>query len=74
MSENQKDELIEAQKEVIGILFEVVKRLQQNIDLDQEFFQIMLSEKRKTKRLTEIEAERKVNSEIITRLLKQLET
>ena len=30
MSERSKDELIDAQKQVIGILFEVVKRLQAN--------------------------------------------
>ena len=28
MSETEKDELIDAQKQVIGILFEVIKRLQ----------------------------------------------
>ncbi len=32
MSEKNKDELIEAQKQVIGILFEVIKRLQTNND------------------------------------------
>ena len=41
MSESSKDELIEAQKQVIGILFEVVKRLQANNDLDDEYFQII---------------------------------
>ena len=30
MSETEKDELIDAQKQVIGILFEVIKRLQTN--------------------------------------------
>ena len=41
MSESEKDQLIDAQKEVIGILFEVIKRLQTNNDLDQEYFEIM---------------------------------
>ena len=40
MSESEKDQLIDAQKEVIGILFEVIKRLQTNNDLDQEYFEI----------------------------------
>ena len=38
MSEKNKDELIEAQKQVIGILFEIIKRLQANNDLDDEYF------------------------------------
>ena len=41
MSETEKDELIDAQKQVIGILFEVIKRLQTNNDLDEEYFQII---------------------------------
>ena len=41
MSETEKDELIDAQKQVIGILFEVIKRLQANNDLDEEYFQII---------------------------------
>ena len=50
MSETSKDELIEAQKQVIGILFEVVKRLQSNNDLDEEYFQIIsIDKKNKTK-------------------------
>jgi len=47
MSEKSKDELIEAQKEVIGILFEIIKRLQTNSDLDEEYFQIIANEKSK---------------------------
>ena len=34
MSENQ-DELIKAQNELIGVLFEIIKRLQSNNDLDR---------------------------------------
>lgn len=76
MSEQNKDELIEAQKQVIGILFEVIKRLQKNNDLDEEYFQIMssknVSSSKKTK-LDEIIKERKDNAEVVGRLLKQLE-
>jgi len=72
MTEN-KDELIDAQKQVIGILFEVIKRLQANNDLDEEYFQIIFSDsKTKDKRIKEIFDERKINSEIVGRLLEQL--
>jgi hypothetical protein len=74
MSEKSNDELIEAQKQVIGILFEVVKRLQANNDLDDEYFQIIASEdKTKNHRLTKILDERKENIKIVGRLLEQLE-
>jgi len=75
MSERSKDELIEAQKQVIGILFEVIKRLQANNDLDEEYFQIISNEKPKqnTSRLDEILKERTVNSKIVGRLLEKLE-
>ncbi len=75
MSEN-KDELIEAQKQVIGILFEIIKRFQKNNDLDEEYFQLVSSTNKNLKqesRITSIQKERKENSEIINRLLKQLE-
>ena len=72
MSERTKDELIEAQKQVIGILFEVVKRLQTNNDLDEEYFQI-INEKGKGNRIDEIQIEREENAKIIGRLLEQLE-
>ena len=74
MTEKNKDELIDAQKQIIGILFEVIKRLQANNDLDEEYFQIILSEdKTKTQRINEIMLERKENTIIVGRLLKQLE-
>ena len=41
MSERSKDELIKAQKEVIGILFEIIKRFQANNELDEEYFQLI---------------------------------
>ena len=74
MSEKNKDELIEAQKQVIGILFEVIKRLQANNDLDEEYFQIISSkDKIKNQRIKEILDERKENAKIVGRLLEQLE-
>jgi len=74
MSERSKDELIDAQKEVIGILFEVVKRLQANNDLDEEYFQIIAKDNKNETRLKEILNERTENAKIIARLLEQLET
>lgn len=74
MSETEKDELIDAQKQVIGILFEVIKRLQANNDLDEEYFQILSSGVKKEKRVTEIQNERTENAKIVGRLLEQLET
>lgn len=76
MSEKSKDELIEAQKEVIGILFEIIKRLQTNSDLDEEYFQIISNEKKRSAnktRLKKIMEERNENGKIVTRLLKKLE-
>ena len=76
MSENN-DELVKAQNELIGILFEIIKRLQSNNDLDAEYFQI-ISKKIRTKnensRLNEITKEREDNAEIVSRLLKQIES
>jgi hypothetical protein len=76
MSENN-DELIKAQNELIGILFEIIKRLQSNNDLDAEYFQI-ISKKVRTEaenlRLDEITKEREDNTRIVSRLLKQIES
>jgi hypothetical protein len=74
----KKDELIKAQKQVIGILFEVIKRLQMNNDLDEEYFQIITRKneqniKVRTDRLEEIMKEREENAKIVSRLLGQLE-
>jgi hypothetical protein len=76
MADIDKDELIEMQKQVIGILFEVIKRLQANNDLDEEYFQIIESGRSddKKNRLDEILKERTENAKIVTRLLAQLET
>ena len=74
MSERSKDELIDAQKQVIGILFEVIKRLQANNDLDEEYFLIIEKDDKNETRLKEILNERTENSKIVGRLLEQLET
>ena len=76
MSENNA-ELIKAQNELIGILFEIIKRLQSNNDLDAEYFEI-ISKKIRTEnensRLEQITKEREENAEIVSRLLKQIES
>ncbi len=74
MSEKSKDELIDAQKQIIGILFEVIKRLQANNDLDDEYFQIIKKDEKNETRLKEILNEKAENSKIVGRLLEQLET
>ena len=71
---SEKDELIDAQKQVIGILFEVIKRLQANNDLDEEYFQIVAKENKDENRLKKILEERTENAKIVGRLLEQLET
>lgn len=77
MSESSKEELIEAQKQIIGILFEVVKRLQANNDLDDEYFQIISGNKNTEKseeQLKKILNERNENAKIVGRLLEKLES
>ncbi|MGH1566789.1 MAG: hydrolase [Nitrosopumilus sp.] len=74
MSEQSKDELIDAQKQVIGILFEVIKRLQSNSDLDEEYFQIITKDNKNEVRLGKILNERTENAKIVGRLLEQLES
>jgi len=71
---SDKDELIDAQKQVIGILFEIIKRLQANNDLDEEYFQLIIKDEKNDIRIKEIFDERTENAKIATRLLKQLET
>ena len=78
MSEN-KDELIKAQNEVIGILFEVIKKLQANIDLQDEGVNLIIKSKddnldENRIRLEQITEERNSNSEIVSRLLKKLDS
>ena len=73
MSETEKDELIDAQKQVIGILFEVIKRLQANNDLDEEYFQIISKDSKNDIRIKSIMDERAENAKIVGRLLEKLE-
>ena len=73
MSERSKDELIDAQKQVIGVLFEVIKRLQENNNLDEEYFQLVTQSEKNEDRLNEILSERNENAKIVSRLLEQLE-
>jgi len=72
MSSQEKDELIRAQNELIGILFEIIKRFQANHTLDDEYFQI-ISGNPGEKRLDEILAEREQNSKTISKLLEKIE-
>ena len=73
MSETEKDKLIDAQKQVIGILFEVIKRLQANKDLDEEYLQMISNDNKNEIRIKEILSERTENAKIVGRLLEQLE-
>ena len=71
---SEKDELIKMQKQVIGILFEIIKQFQNNKNLDDEYLEIISSkDMTDTSRLDEILKERTQNSSIINTLLKQLD-
>lgn len=73
---DDNEDLIKAQNQVIGILFEVVKRLQANSNLDEEYFHIVAADSKSEKemqRLDSILEERKENTKIVGRLLSQLE-
>ncbi len=73
---DEKDELIKAQNEVIGILFEIIKRFQTNNDLTDEYLKLSITEKSEIddERLETITNERNENAKIIARLLEKLET
>ena len=75
MSE-EKDELIKAQNEVIGVLFEIIKRFQTNNDLTDEYLKLSIKEKVESdnERLQTITKEIDENAKIIARLLEKLET
>ena len=75
MSE-EKDELIKAQNEVIGVLFEIIKRFQSNNDLTDEYLKLSIKEKVESdnERLEIITKERDENAKVIARLLEKLET
>ena len=68
-----KDELIQAQNQVIGILFEVVRRMSENSTLDEEYVTLALSGG-SADRMGEIRDARQQNADVISRLLRQLET
>ena len=68
-----KDELIRAQSQVIGILFEVIKRMNENSALDEEYMTLALAG-RDADRMQEIREERQQNAEVVSRLLSQLES
>ena len=76
MSVSEKDDLIRAQNELIGILFEIIKRLQANNTLDEEYFQLVSVEQKSDtskKRLDEILSQRSENSKIVSKLLEKLD-
>jgi hypothetical protein len=52
----------------------VIKRLQTNNDLDEEYFKLIVDSNKNEKRIQQILDERKENSKIVGRLLEQLET
>ena len=69
--------MIRAQNELIGVLFEIIKRLQANNTLDEEYFQIVSSEPQRDvdkKRLEKILEERQENSRVVAKLLEKLQT
>ena len=76
MSENN-EELIRAQNELIGVLFEIIQRLQSNNELDAEYFQILKKDARSdsdNSRLDDITDEREDNAKIVARLLEKIES
>lgn len=69
---DDKDAVILAQSQVIGILMEVIKKLNENSVLEDEYFAIASSGK-ESPRLSEILEKRQANSEIVSRLLSSLD-
>ena len=69
---DDKDAVILAQSQVIGILMEVIKKLNENAVLEDEYFAIAESGK-ESPRLSEILEKRQANSEIVSRLLNSLD-
>ena len=69
-----KDELIDAQRQVIGILFEVLKRMQENSGLDAQCLDMLASGNADRAEIESIARRRDANAEVIGRLLNQLET
>lgn len=76
MEYENKDELIQAQNELIGILFEIIKRMQANNDLDEEYLRIVSNEQKRGSEkeyIDKILAKRRENSLIISRLLEKIQ-
>lgn len=70
---SDRDEIIRAQTQIIGILMEIVKRFTENGMLDEEYFALVAAGKN-SDRMREILKMRQNNSEAISRLLSQLES
>ena len=64
-------ELAEARAQVIGLLLEVVKKMQANSDLDAEYLQLATG-RRDPARMREIETERASNAGDIKKILDEL--
>ena len=73
MSEADKDETILAQSRVIGILFEIIERMNENSVLDEEYLTLALSGG-DGERMEKIRSARRQNAEEISRLLSRLES
>jgi hypothetical protein len=76
LSEQSKDDLIRFQTELIGVLFEIIKRLQANNALDEEYFQLVSSKQYRDsdkKRLEQILTERQENNKVVSMLLEKLQ-
>ncbi len=69
---SEKDDLIQAQNQLIGVLFEIIKRYSENSTLDEEYFSLVMAGRDKHK-IEDIRKQRRENSRIIVRLLAQLE-
>ena len=64
-------ELADARAQVIGLLLEVVKKMQANSDLDAEYLQLATG-RRDAARMGQIEAERASNAGDIKKILDEL--
>ena len=73
MSEADKDETILAQSRLIGMLFEIIERMNENSILDEEYLTLALAGG-DGDRMEEIHANRKQNAQEISRLLSKLES
>ncbi len=72
MKHDSKDELINTQNIVIGILFEIIKIFQNNNDLDEKYFEMLKKNSIDQNKLTEILKKRNENGKYIMKLLDKL--